>query len=96
MSTKNGDRVYDLVPNPKRHKATHQSEFEINDNVAKEKTSDVTPKKEDAKQNGVHHEDNVKTNQFGEVVTDPNMSLEGWINVWKKGRTKFHRREIHS
>ncbi|KAJ8032987.1 putative thiopurine S-methyltransferase [Holothuria leucospilota] len=96
MSTKNGDRAYDLEPNSKRHKGIHQSEFEINDNVPKEKTSNVTSKKEDVKQNGVHHEDTVKRNQFGDVVSDPNISLEGWINVWKKGRTKFHRREVHS
>ena len=97
MSNTNRDRAPDLLPNPKRHKVIHQSEYEINDNIRKEKTSGVvTSKAEEVKQNGVHHDGKIKTNQFGEVVTDPNISIDGWINIWKEGKTKFHRREVHS
>lgn len=96
MNLNNGHDLHEseTQPNAKRQKVSHQSNGNID-----EKRPHLPSSSDDASSDDTSsksHEEMLQKNQFGDMVTDPDISTDEWVNIWKKGKTKFHKKDVHS
>ncbi|XP_071835510.1 probable thiopurine S-methyltransferase isoform X1 [Apostichopus japonicus] len=96
MNLNNGHDLHEseTQPNAKRQKVSHQSNGNID-----EKRPHLLASSDDASSDDTSsksHEETLQKNQFGDMVTDPDISTDEWVNIWKKGKTKFHKKDVHS